>query len=180
MKKHFLFGIFLLASSSADAACNNFETARNAAYVPYIRLVSDEITAAQKSDGGTPINAAINRLAAKYDQYMRVGDLSALRKLIALGLFTAFAAKREPPEASFKLVCELAKKPLPPENVIDPLVCATIALDGSRRDDAANRSMARDMIDRAKKNLATDRDPAAARGLFDTIAPVVLACAAAP
>jgi hypothetical protein len=179
VKKHLAFGIFLLASSSAGAACDNFETARNAAYMPYMRLVSEEIAAAQMSDSGTSTNTTINRLAAKYEQYTRVGDLVALRKLIALDLFTAFAAKREPLDVTFKLTCELARKPRPPENVIDPLVCATIALDGSRRGDAANRSIATDMIDRAKKNLATDRDPAGARGLFDTIAPVVLACAAA-
>ena len=79
---------------------------------------------------------------------------------------------------TFKLVCELARKPQPPENVIDPLLCATIAVYGARRDDAANRALALGMIERARKNLATDRDPAGAKYLFETISPIVAVCAA--
>jgi hypothetical protein len=116
-------------------------------------------------------------MAYRYEQFTRAGDLNSLRKLVALGLFTATAAKREPLDVTFKLVCELAKNPPSPENVIDPLICATIALDGARRDDAANRAMALAMIDRARKNLATDHDPAGARYLFETISPIVAACA---
>jgi hypothetical protein len=139
--------------------------------------VLDDLSTARKSDSTAPINTVINRMAYRYEQFTRAGDLNSLRKLVALGLFTATAAKREPLDVTFKLVCELAKNPPSPENVIDPLICATIALDGARRDDAANRAMALAMIDRARKNLATDHDPAGARYLFETISPIVAACA---
>ena len=174
-----VLGLLVGTSCSASAAtCENIEKAREAAYFPYVRLVSDEISEARKNDGTAPINTIINRLANKYEQFTRAGDLVSLRKLVAIGLFTAMAARKEPLDVTFKLVCELARKPQPPENVIDPLLCATIAVYGARRDDAANRALALGMIDRARKNLATDRDPAGAKYLFETISPIVAVCAA--
>lgn len=172
-----VFGLLIATScSTAAATCEHFEKARDAAYDPYIHLVLDDLSTAQKNDSTAPINTVIDRMAHKYEQFTHAGDLTSLRKLVALGLFTAMAAKREPLDVTFKLVCGLAKNPLAPENVIDPLVCATIALDGARRHDAANRAVALAMIDRARKNLATDHDPAGARYLFETISPIVVAC----
>jgi hypothetical protein len=116
-------------------------------------------------------------MARKYEQLTRAGDLTSLRKLVALGLFTATAAKREPLDATFKLVCGLAKHPEAPKNVLDPLVCATIAVDGARREDAGNRAMALAMTESAKKNLSADHDPAGAKFLVETISPIVTTCA---
>jgi hypothetical protein len=46
-------------------------------------------------------------------------------------------------DVSFKLVCESAKKHLPPVNVHDPLICAVIAVDRLWLNDPANRSLQR-------------------------------------
>lgn len=164
-------------SCSVQAACDNFEAARKAAYFNYAKLVVDGIKEAQKSEGGTPINTVINQLAHKYEQFARAGDEQALRKLIGLGLFTAIAANREPLDVTLNLACGMAKRQPPPENVLEPLACATIVVDGSHRENPANRSTARAMVDLAKKNLTTDHSPAGARSLFDTIAPIITACA---
>lgn len=173
-----MFGLLVATScSTAAATCEHFEKARDAAYHPYVRLVLEDLSTAQKSDASVPISTVIDRMARKYEQSMRAGDLTSLRKLVALGLFTAMAAKREPLDVTFKLVCELAKHPQPPENVIAPLVCATIAVGGPRREDAANQAMALAMTESAKTNLSTDHDPAGAKFLFETISPIVTACA---
>lgn len=172
-------GLLLLASQAEGlGACDNFDAARKAAYFPYITGVSDEITAAQKNSSGASINTVIGDLSNTYLQHARAGDGNAVRKLIGLGLFTAYAAKQEPLDVTFKLVCESAKQRMPPINVADPLACATIALDGTRRANAENRTLAKDMITLARSNLTTDRDTAGAKKLFDTVANTALACAA--
>lgn len=171
-------GFFLLATHQAGAgACDSFTSARNAAYSPYIRGVLDEVKSIQNTNGGATFDAALGDLGNRYARLATGGDSGAVRKLIGLGLFTAFAAKTEPLETTFKLTCESAKKLLPPKNVADPLACAVIALDGTRRANPANRTLAKDMVDVAKSNLMADPNLAGAQQLFDAVAPTVLSCA---
>ena len=59
----------------------------------------------------------------------------------------------------------------------DPLACALTALYGSRRDDAANLTLAKEMLELAKTNLAIDPEPADARYRMETVAPIIEGCA---
>lgn len=173
-----MFGLLVATSCSAAAAtCEPFEKARDAAYHTYTGLVLDELSAARKSDPSVSVNTVIDGMVRKYEQATRAGDLVALRKLIAIGLLTATAAKREPLDVTFKLVCQLAKHPEAPKNVLDPLACATIAVDGARRENVENRATALAMIESANKNLPADQNPAGAKFLIETISPIVTACA---
>ena len=156
--------------------CKEFSAARNHAYIPYIRGVTEDVKMIASSNPGANFDPAMKELASGYERKAATGDVSALRKLIGIGLFSAFAAKREPLEVTFKLTCEAAKKGLPPQNVLDPLACAVIALDGSRQQSSANISLARSMIDIAKVNLSVDSDRAGAQKLFDTLVPLIQRC----
>jgi hypothetical protein len=170
-------GLLIVFWQPAGAqTCKDFAAGRKSTYALYSTLVLDDVRAIQK---GQDINAAIGALATKYVVMVKsTGDPAAFRKLIALGLLTALSSDKEPQEATFKLVCSAAK--LPPPNVLDPLTCAVVALDGSRRNTIANRTLAKAMVEVAKKNLARDSKPAAAQKLFDEISPFVLSCASRP
>lgn len=173
-----LLCVAMLASPPAFAApCPNFDETRNVAYTPYIRLVLGDLRAIDRSKGDAAFNAALNALSAKYAAGNTAGDV---RKLIGIGLFNAMAAKAEPAKATFDLVCRSARNQLPPVNVLDPLACAVIALDRSRREDPTNRRTANEMIELAKKNLDTDPDPASAREAFAAVTGSVLACLSQP
>jgi hypothetical protein len=115
---------FLIPQPVTAAGCLNFDAARNASYVQYIRLVVDEVKSSIAGKGDAALNASIQELSGKYAGLANAGDVVAVSKLIGLGLFTTFAANREPLDVTFKLACESAKKHLPPANVLDPLTCA--------------------------------------------------------
>lgn len=170
--------ISLSASRSALAApCASFDDTRNAAYMPYIQLVLGDIRAIDRSKGDAAFNAGMNALSTKY---ARGTDAEDVRKLIGIGLFNAMAAKAEPAEATFTLACQSARTKLPPVNVLDPLVCAVIALDRSRKEVAANRRVANEMMELARQNLGVDPDPASARQAVAAVAGSVLGCLAEP
>ena len=159
-----------------EAACDNFDQARGVAYLPFMLIARDEIKAVQKRNDNDSFQAAIEELTKNNVPLLKVGDPRAVRLLIGLGLFTAQGANKEPLDVTFKLACEAAKRGLTPRNVADPLACAAIALHGSRRDNAANRTLAREMIDLAKANLAIDPDPADAKHRFEIVAPMIGSC----
>ena len=174
--------LFLSATQPSIAEpCVNFDAARNKAYVLYIRGVLDEIKAIQEKRLGDPaFNAALTELGNEYLRRARVGDVSAYRKLIGIGLFGALAAHTQPLETTFKLTCEAAKGKLEPVNVLDPLTCAVIAVDGSRRGDPANRRLANEMIEIARTNLAVDKNGQGAQEVFDSISQAVVSCLSPP
>ncbi len=173
-----LLCISIAASPSAFAApCPNFDETRNAAYMPYIKLVLGDLRAIDRSKGDAAFNVAMNALSAKYARGNTAEDV---RKLIGIGLFNAMAAKAEPAEATFTLTCQSARNKLPPVNVLEPLACAVIALDRSRKEAPPNHRLANEMIELAKQNLATDPDPASAREAFAAVAGSVLGCLASP
>jgi hypothetical protein len=173
-----LVNVSLVISTSALAApCANFDDTRNAAYMPYIQLVLGDIRAIDRSKGDAAFNAGMNALSTKYARGTNAEDV---RKLIGVGLFNAMAAKAEPAEATFGLACQSARNKLPPVNVLDPLACAVIALDRSRKDVPANRRVANEMMELAKQNLAVDPDPASARAAITAVAGSVLGCLAQP
>jgi hypothetical protein len=173
-----LLCVATMASSPVLAApCPGFDDTRNVAYMPYIRLVLGDLRAIDRSKGDAAFNAALNALSAKYAGGNTADDV---RKLIGIGLFNAMAAKGEPAKATFDLVCHSARNKLPPVNVLDPLACAVIALDRSRKEEPTNRRIANEMIELAKKNLDTDPDPASARESFAAVTGSILSCLAEP
>ena len=175
---HQALAVWLAASASALAApCANFDDTRNAAYLPYIQLVLGDIRAIDRSKGDAAFNAGMNALSTKYARGTNAEDV---RKLIGVGLFNAMAAKAEPAEATFGLACQSARNKLPPVNVLDPLACAVIALDRSRKDVPANRRVANEMMELARQNLSVDPDPASARAAIAAVAGAVLGCLAQP
>jgi len=173
-----LLCIAMTVSSQALAApCANFDDTRNVAYMPYIRLVLGDLRAIDRSKGDAAFNAGMNALSNKYSRGNTAEDV---RKLIGMGLFNAMAAKAEPAEATFELACQSARNKLPPVNVLDPLACAVIAIDRSRKEAPVNRRIANEMIELAKQNLQTDPDPASAREAFAAVTGSVLACLSQP
>jgi hypothetical protein len=176
-----LASICLIASSPSNArSCVNFDAARKASYVPYIQLVLGDIESIKRGRGDADFNAAIGELGNTYARGANFGDNVAIRKLIGIGLFTAMVANTEPLDVTFRLACESAKQQLPPRNVLDPLICAVIAVDRSRGDKPANRPLATDMIELAKSNLASDPNATAARTLFATVSGPVMSCLSQP
>ena len=159
------------------AACDISDKALHAAYSPFLHMAIDETTAVYKKNDNYSFNAAVDELTRKNVPLLKVGDAHAVRLLVGLGLFTAGAANKEPLDVTFKLACEAAKRGLAPRNVGDPLACAVIALYGSRRDDAANRTLAKQMLELAKTNLAIDPDPKDAGSRLEIVAPMIESCA---
>ncbi len=172
-----LCAAMMMSSPAFAAPCANFDTTRNVAYMPYIKLVVGDLRAIDRSKGDAAFNAGMNALSAKYAAGNTAEDV---RKLIGIGLFNAMAAKAEPAKATYDLACRSARNKLPPVNVLDPLACAVIALDRSRKEDPINRRTANEMIELAKKNLDTDPDPASAREAFAAVTGSVLSCLAEP
>jgi hypothetical protein len=173
--------VALIVTSPLQAApCVNLEAARKASYTPYIELVVDDIKAIDRGRGDAAFTASMNELSSTYARGATAGSAGDVRKLIGIGLFTAMASNAEPLDVTFKLVCESAKKLLPPRNVLDPLACAVIAVDRSRRQAPANRQLANDMIELARSTLASDPDPVSARNAFAAISQPVLQCLSQP
>jgi hypothetical protein len=174
-----LASVCLIASSGVHAAsCPNFDALRRVSYTPYVQLVVNDLRAIDRSKGDTAFNASVNALSEKYSRAASAGEANAVRRMIGIGLFTAMASNAEPLDPTFKLVCDAAKQQLPPRNVIDPLACAVMAVDGSRASKPANRQLAKEMIDLARGNLAVDLDKAAAQSLFTTVSQQVAGCLA--
>jgi len=173
-----LLSIFLSCGPPAFAApCANFADTRNAAYMPYIQLVIGDLRAIDRSKGDAAFNAAINALANKYSRGNTAEDV---RKVIGIGLFNAMAAKAEPAETTFQLACRSARNKLPPVNVLDPLACAVIAIDRSRKELPANKQIANDMLELAKQNLGVDPDPGSARADVMAVSGGVIGCLGEP
>jgi len=173
--RHVLPTLLIVSTRALAAPCASFDDTRSAAYLPYIHLVLGDIRAIDRSKGDAAFNAGMNALSNKYSQGKTAEDV---RKLIGIGLFNAMAAKAEPAEATFTLVCQSARNKLPPPNVLDPLACAVVALDRSRNEVPINRRTANEMIELAKQNLTVDPDPPSARAAFATVTGAVLSCLA--
>ena len=172
-----MISALLIASHfPCEAGCDISDKVRYAAYRPFLQIAIDETTAVYKKNDNYSFNAASDELVKKNAPLLKVGDARAVRLLIGLGLFTAGATNKEPLDVTFKLTCEAAKRSLSPRNVGDPLACAVIALYGSRRDNAANRALAKEMLGLAKNNLAIDPDPADAGYRLEIVAPIIKGC----
>jgi hypothetical protein len=165
------------AGGVTQESCENFDRARQATYPQYARFVLDDVEAIRKGNADASFGAALENLGRTFARSASAGDLVAVRKLIGLGLFTATAAQASPPEITFRLVCELARRQLEPPHALDPLTCAVIAVDGARQSDERNRSLAKQMIDLAHAEVVVDRNGLVARKMFDEVAPIVLRCA---
>jgi len=173
-----LLSISIVVTPPALAApCVNFDDTRNAAYMPYIQLVVGDLRAIDRSKGDAAFNAAINALASRYSRGNTAEDV---RKVIGIGLFNAMAAKAEPAETTFQLACRSARNKLPPVNVLDPLACAVIAIDRSRKDLPANKKIANEMLELAQQNLTVDPDPASARAAMMAVSGGVIGCLGEP
>lgn len=173
-----LLSISLVVAPQALAApCANFDDTRNTAYMPYIQLVLGDLRAIDRSKGDAAFNAAVNALAAKYSRGNTAEDV---RKVIGIGLFNAMAVKGEPADTTFQLACRSARNKLPPVNVLDPLACAVIAIDRSRKDLPANKQIANEMLELAKQNLGVDPDPASARAAVMAVSGGVMGCLGEP
>ena len=173
-----LISALLIASHfPCSAACEISDKARYAAYRPFLQITTDEVTAVYKKNDNYSFNAASEELTKKNVPLLKVGDARAVRLLIGLGLYTAIATNKEPLDVTFKLACEAAKRGLAPRNVADPLTCAVIAVYGSRRDNAVNRALAKEMLELAKTNRASDPDPADAGYRLEIVAPIIENCA---
>jgi hypothetical protein len=168
---------FVVAPPAFAAPCANFDDTRNAAYMPYIQLVLGDLRTIDRSKGDAAFNAAVNALANKYSRGNTAEDV---RKVIGIGLFNAMAVKGEPAEATFQLACRSARNKLPPVNVLDPLACAVIAIDRTRKDLPANKQIANDMLELAKQNLGADPDPATARAAVLAVSGGVIGCLGEP
>ena len=181
-KASIIIACIALAATSAPVRaaepCPDIERARQATYVQYAKLIADDLNGIHKSAPNLPINTALQQATATYARAASAGDMLALRKLIGVGLFTAYAAHTAPPEATFKLVCELARRSSQPALSLDPLTCAVIAVDGARRDDQRNRALAGQMVDLARARMASDPNGSAARALFEDALPIITACGA--
>jgi hypothetical protein len=173
-----LLSVALITGNPAFAApCVNFDDTRNAAYMPYIQLVLGDLRTIDRSKGDAAFNTAVNALANKYSRGNTAEDV---RKVIGIGLFNAMAVKGEPAETTFQLACRSARNKLPPVNVLDPLACAVIAIDRTRKDLPANRKTANDMLELAKQNLAVDPDPSTARAAVMAVSGGVIGCLGEP
>jgi hypothetical protein len=171
-----IIAMLIASHFPCEAACDISDEVRYAAYRPFLELATDEVTAVFKKNDNYSFNTAVDELTKKNVPLLKVGDARAVRLLIGLGLFTAQATNTEPLDVTFKLACEAAKRGLAPRNVGDPLACALTALYGSRRDDTANRTLAREMVELAKANLAIDPDSADAKHRFEIVAPIIGGC----
>jgi hypothetical protein len=173
-----LVGVALVAGSPAFAApCTNFDDTRNAAYMPYIQLVLGDLRAIDRGRGDAAFNAAVNALATRYSRGNTAEDV---RKVIGIGLFNAMAVRGEPADTTFQLTCRSARNKLPPVNVLDPLACAVIAIDRSRKELPANRAIANEMLELAKQNLSADPDPGSARAAILAVSGGVIGCLGEP
>ena len=169
-----LLSISLAVAPPAFAApCVNFDDTRNAAYMPYIQLVLGDLRAIDRSRGDAAFNAAVNALANRYSRGNTAEDV---RKVIGIGLFNAMAAKSEAADSTFQLACRSARNKLPPVNVLDPLACAVIAIDRSRKELPANRQIANEMLELARQNLGVDPDPGTARAAILAVSGGVIGC----
>jgi hypothetical protein len=173
-----LINALLIASHfSCAAACDISDNVRYAAYRPFLQIAIDETAEVYKKNDNYSFNAASDELIKKNAPLLKVGDARAVRLLIGLGLFTAGATNKEPLDVTFKLACEAAKRGLSPRNVGDPLTCAVTALYGSRWASAENRTLARQMLELAKTNLASDPDQTDARYRLEIVASIIENCA---
>jgi hypothetical protein len=173
-----MIAIVLIASHfPCAAACDISDKVSYAAYRPFLQIAVDDLDAVYKKNDNYSFNLAVDELTKKSVPLLKVGDAHAVRLLIGLGLFTAGAAHKEPLDVTFKLACEAAKRGLAPRNVADPLTCAVIALYGSRWDSAANRALAKEMLELTKTNLASDPDPKDAKYRLEIVAPIIENCA---
>jgi hypothetical protein len=163
---------FWLAPGPALAqSCADFAAARSQVYSIYIGKVADDLRAIPV-DGDH--NAAIRDLNRQYVQKGSSGNSVYLQKLIGLGIFLTTGSDADPADATFKLACEIAEQgPL----VLEPLACATIALDGARRYLPGSKALAQRMLRLARDKIASDSEGANARRFVDEIAPVLQACA---
>jgi hypothetical protein len=162
---------------AADESCQSLERARQLTYAQYGKLILDDFHAVEKESPNGSTNAVLGRLEASYKRGISAGDMSALRKLVGLGLFAAVAARVPPRDATFRLVCELAKGDVRPALTLDPLTCGVIAVDGARQFEPANRALAKNMIDLAATRIEGDPNREIARRVFDEISAIVARCA---
>jgi hypothetical protein len=169
-------GLWLLAAADGAAAqiCAGFPQAKDRLYSVYIAMVADDVRAIPGTAGPEQLSSRLEELARSYAARARFGDSVFLQKLIGIGLFTAHGSGQEPVEATFRVACDVAQAgPM----VLEPLTCAAVALEGSRRSHPDNRALARRMVDLARDRIATDRNGVHAQRLVDEIAPILLACA---
>src|SRR5206468_2345973 len=111
----------------------------------------------QKESADTPPTAVLEKMEASYKRQVSFGDMVALRKLVGLGLYGALAAGAAPRDATFRTVCELAKNgDVRPALMLDPLICAVVAVDGTRESEPRNRALAKEMITLAETRIEGD------------------------
>ena len=110
-----------------------------------------DLRALDRSRGDAAFNAAVNALANKYSRGNTAEDV---RKVIGIGLFNAMAAKGEAADSTFQLACRSARNKLPPVNVLDPLACAVIAIDRTRKDLPANKQIANEMLELGQTRIS--------------------------
>jgi hypothetical protein len=169
-------GVIMLLAGAAGAqapACSGFPQVKTRLYSLFIVLVADDLRALPNAGDQVALQAGVEALAQSYAEKSRFGDSVYLSKLVGVGLFSAMGLNQEPIGVTFRVVCNMAGWS---PRVLDPLGCAAIALDGSRRENADNRALARRMVAVAQEKIAEDRNSGAQR-LYDESAPVLLACA---
>jgi hypothetical protein len=173
-----LAGAFLIVLKFPSAlAFDISDDVRYAAYRPFLQLATHELDATYTKNNNYSYNAAVEELTKKAVPLLKVGDAHAVRLLVGLGLFSAVATNKEPLDVTFKLACEAAKRGLAPRNVGDPLTCAVIALYGSRGENATNRTLAKEMLELAITNVASDPEPTDAKHALEVVAPIIRNCA---
>ena len=162
----------LFEPAVAGEACANFAQAKDHLYSVYIGMVAEDVRAIPHADDDKTLRTGLEELAKSYAAKTQFGDIVYLKKLIGIGLFTAYGSNQEPPDGTTRLTCNLARTS---PQVLEALTCAAIALDGARRSNPNSNELVRRMVTLAREKIESDRDPNAQK-LVDEVAPVLLGC----
>lgn len=163
------------AQETKPEACSNFNTAQNAVYAAYIRLISDELPDPAKVQGEAMKNA-LEALYNKHVEAARAGDINAVRKATAYELFGMQIQRLPPADSTQERFCVLAKAP-GREALVDTLACAVATLDGPRKERPGAKENAKLMMEKAAASIPENANASdVGKLLHDSVARGLTGC----
>ncbi|MCA0425583.1 MAG: hypothetical protein LCH61_20125 [Proteobacteria bacterium] len=165
------------AKAAPVEKCARYDLARNAVYAAEVRTIIPEMPQPGQFKNGEEFQGSVEKVYAKYETEAKGGDIGAVRKLTAIEMFIMHMAKKDSPEPTMKKACTLATLPEAQRVILDPLACAVLSLEGTRRDDAANRERAKTMMATAMAMVPKDANAThAGKLLYDETAKGLEGC----
>lgn len=158
------------AAAAAGGKCARFEAGRNAVYAAAIRTVLPELPQPGQAADVAAFQGDVEKIHAKYEAEARAGDVGALRKLMAVEMFAMQLQRKDAPEPTLAKACALAGAAEKQRVILDPLACAVLSLEGSRKDDPIRRDKAKAMMAAAKAMVPANANASnAAKLLHDEV-----------